>query len=187
MDVKSGKAVWTSKGSGSGKLLLIGDVLYVAKDKTFAAYKLGAGDPAKLWEQPNEFSYGPLVYNGKHIFTYGYNPAQKDHVVVLIDPQTGRVAAQIPHPDALNHATPFVLGDNFMLQPDCVHSNNYMYILDGNPAQFKVTGKFDPKHHNTNTYGGATVGFIHPIAEGRLWFRYADGIYCYDLRRSNSP
>ncbi|MBC7770965.1 MAG: hypothetical protein H7210_00585, partial [Pyrinomonadaceae bacterium] len=135
---------------------------------------------------PMHGTYGFLVHNGKHIFTYGAGPQNKGHMLLLIDPKDGKVAAAVPHNDALNHATPFVLGDHFMLQPDCVHSNNYMHIISGDPATFAKISEWRPQHHNTNTYGGAVVGFIHPIADGRLWFRCADGVYCYDLRTSKT-
>ena len=65
---------------------------------------------------------------------------------------------------------------------DGKHGTTRMARYTTDPENFHPTGPDEvwvPPHPNTTSYGPC---MLHPVADGRIFIRGHDAIYCYDLR-----
>lgn len=119
------------------------------------------------------------------------------HLVRCLDLKTGKVLGEIkqgefPHPVGSQHGDApgsnpllFVAGDKLILSPEGQHGRHGFILFDADPSKLTLHGnqehKWIPPHASTTAYGRQPI--VNPVADGRMFFRGGNGIYCYDLRR----
>jgi hypothetical protein len=124
----------------------------------------------------------------------------KEHVITtskdgyrFIDLATGTTTKSILGQGGSKMAVTVLSNDRVLTRIDSAHgSNNFIWLgnldgevwkADGNTdRRGDVTGTWSPPHATTNSYSSKPMMFI--LADGRLWLRGADGLYCYDLRKN---
>ena len=67
----------------------------------------------------------------------------------------------------------------FVLNPDAQHGRISFYPFPAQ-AEAKIGPLWTPPHSPTTTY---QASMSHAWADGRLFIRGKDGLYCYDLRQ----
>jgi hypothetical protein len=99
----------------------------------------------------------------------------------LVNPETGqRVASHhLPDPVRWDEGHMLALPGLFILHPDSQHGHTKMFLLPAREDAV-VSPLWSPPHPWATTYQSA---MSHAWADGRLFIRGADAIYCYDLRR----
>jgi len=118
---------------------------------------------------------GLCIANG-HIYT-----AFKDKGAYCIELATGRTVKQLPELTGHSNPTYVAVDDRVFFQPECQHGRQFIQLLDARPASFGPLGaNWRPPHNDTTAYGEMPIQNI--VADGRLFVRGMDGIYCYDLR-----
>jgi outer membrane protein assembly factor BamB len=144
-----------------------------------ACWRLTEQGPAQLWEAPAAWGAPancPIgsVAGGLACFrgNYSYH---------LVDPRTGRRIASrhLPEPVRWDEGHLLALPGLFILHPDSQHGHTKMFPF---PARDdgEVGPLWSPPHPQATTYQSA---MSHAWADGRLFIRGADAIYCYDLRK----
>lgn len=102
----------------------------------------------------------------------------------LLDRATGKEAAvgKVSGPENFGYVE--AAEDRLFVRPDGVHGGIGFSMLGATPETFKVMGKgtWGPKIPHTSSY--AYKATTMPLVDGRMYFRGADGIYCYDLRKN---
>jgi outer membrane protein assembly factor BamB len=192
LDPRTGKELWKLGGNfhHDNFFGLCGDVMGLVQssdDKgqamTIAAYTLSPEKAEKTWEVPStlpvDTRFGTLVTE-KHVVMAGPLGQSK---IRLLDRATGKEAAIVDATAHANFGHSQVADDRLFVQPDGVHGGIHLTMLGTTPETFKVMGKpWSPKIPHTTSY--AVKPHTNPIVDGRMYFRGADGIYCYDLRKT---
>jgi len=142
------------------------------------AYRLGAKGAVELWKAPIEWgapNHGPVgsaigelaCFRGK----YSYH---------IVETATGRrvAASHLSSPARFDEGILFAMPGMFILQPDSQHGHNVFFPFPARPDA-AVGPVWRPPHRHATTY---QVGMSHAWADGRLFIRGHDAIYCYDLR-----
>jgi outer membrane protein assembly factor BamB len=71
-----------------------------------------------------------------------------------------------------------VAGDRLLLSPEGQHGTARLVFMDG---QLKDLGPlWLPPNVDTSAYNSQPI--VYPVADGRVFVRGGDGLYCYDLR-----
>jgi outer membrane protein assembly factor BamB len=137
-----------------------------------ACFRLSPSGMAKIWVAPEA-----------HGFQRGYGLAQSGGCLVslaskftALDMATGKVIAEAEGRGALLEAA----GEHLLVQTDTNHNTtvlDWWTFRDGKFA--KRTGGWSPPHLQSGSY---ETPWVHPLVDGRLFARGAEGVYCYDLR-----
>jgi outer membrane protein assembly factor BamB len=145
-----------------------------------ACWRLTPEGPEEMWQAPADWGAPancPIgsVAGGLICFRGNYS-------YYLVDPETGRRVASthLPVHVRWDEGHLLALPDLFVLHPDSQHGHTKMFLL---PAREDgvVSPLWSPPHPWATTYQSA---MSHAWADGRLFIRGADAIYCYDLRDS---
>jgi RNA polymerase sigma factor (sigma-70 family) len=194
LDPKTGKELWKLSGNFHHDNFygLCGDVMALLQSSdgkgasmTLAAYKLTPEKAEKIWEVPStlpaDTRFGTLVTE-KHVMVFGRMGQNR---VRLLDRTTGKEAAVADAAAHVNFGHSQVADERLFVQPDGVHGKGgiHLTMLGTAPETFKVMGtkSWSPPFPGTSSY--AFKPQTHPIVDGRLYSRGADGIYCVDLRK----
>lgn len=210
IDAATGERVWTlpikvissGRGLGPGGITVFRDYLLVYQDNgtgkkadpiepALATYKLTRDGAALLWQlgdegpaQADKLKMGcvhgesvPVVVRGKFVFTPDLR---------VVDLTNGEVIDQSSGPRPLNGGYMQVIEDIVLVRQDGTHGEHaqfgfYKIAQDGKVRSFTNTDWKPP-------IGGATSSYHHPIfypaVDGRIFLRQENGIYCWDLRKS---
>lgn len=206
IDAADGKVAWRydEAGANMSQTLLAGDLLLGHKLKGEAREKVkNLDDPGGVhsapgsnygqvacwrltpegidlaWEAPADWgapwfcpvgsASGELVcFRGK----YSY---------YLVRAATGeRVASRhLPTPVRWDEGHMLALPGLFVLNPDSQHGHTKMFPFPARPGA-KVGPLWSPPHPHATTY---QAPMSHAWADGRLFIRGSDAVYCYDLRK----
>lgn len=209
LNAATGERVWTlpinvitsGRGLGPGGITVFKDHLLVyqnngsgkkgdAINPALAAYRLTPTGAEPLWQVSDEQSgetdklkmgcvHGesvPVVVRGKFVFTPDLR---------VVDLATGKVLDQSSGPRPLNGGYMQAIEDIVLVRQDGTHGEHaqfgfYKVAEDGSVRSFTKTDWKPP-------IGGATSSYHHPIfypaADGRVFLRQENGIYCWDLRK----
>lgn len=201
----TGKIAWryTEAGDNEYQPLLIGDFLIGHKMKRderekasrtpddgphsapgdnygqVACWRLTPDGPIEQWVAPAEWgapSNCPIGSTAGGLICFRGNYSYH-----LVDPKTGKRVASchLTEPVRWDEGHMLALPDRFVLHPDSQHGHTKMFLL---PARVdgQVSAIWSPPHPWATTYQSA---MSHAWADGRLFIRGADALYCYELRR----
>lgn len=206
IDSANGKTLWRFENAGNNRMtpLLVGDRLIAHKLRgtdrekvrnvedsgapfsapgenygQVACWRLTPKGFERAWEAPAEWgapwdcpigsASGNLIcFRGR----YSY---------YLVDVTTGRRLARhhLPTPVRWDEGHMLALPGMFVLHPDSQHGHTKMFALPAR-AEDRVRPIWSPPHPHATTY---QVAMSHAWADGRLFIRGCDALYCYDLRR----
>jgi hypothetical protein len=114
--------------------------------------------------------------------------------VWVLETKTGKVIAKVPGAGGQATHILFTAEDRVFIYPEGRHGGTYVTMLTAagpetrllnediqeTVQEAKWKGTWTVPHPSTTAY--AVQQLIHPVVDGRLFMRGADGIYCYDLR-----
>jgi hypothetical protein len=151
------------------------------------AYKLSAKSAEKLWEVPNidagEY-YPPMPIAGKYVFLANSSDSGANtHVVV--DLMTGKQTSTVTGIAPGNGGYLLSMENIVLVRQDGTHGENVFgsYKVDvAGQAKTPDPTAWAPPFYNSTSYH---MPVMYPVAEGRIFLRLGDGIYCYDLRKKD--
>ncbi len=144
-----------------------------------ACWRLSTNGPEQVWQASTQLGApwncsvgavtdGIVCFRGK--FSY--------HLVRVATGQ--RIASHhLPTAVRWDEGHLLALPGKFILHPDSQHGHTKMFPLSTQPNA-TVGRMWQPPHPHATTYQAA---MSHAWADGRLFIRGLDAIYCYDLRR----
>jgi outer membrane protein assembly factor BamB len=206
-----GQMVWQSPApfdfqfTGYMLPVLSGDLLFGLRfdmsDKTgsksaVVAARLTPKGIEPVWEvNPlmERFDAYQLAERDGFLYVTGYKE------VWVIETKTGKVVAKVPGAGGMATPVIFTAEDRVFIYPEGRHGGSQVIMLIAAGADTRVlspdiatggnmagwNGTWTVPHPSTTAY--AVGQLIHPIVDGRLFVRGADGIYCYDLRAASKP
>lgn len=159
------------------------------------AWRISKSGLSPLWEsEPIEPDEGPhLGISRGTVYAVGH------HEMRALDLKTGKMLANVteqkfPHAEGQLGDVPrsnpalIIAGDKLILSPEGQHGKHGFILFDADPTKLTLLGstteKWIPPHPSTTAY--ARQPLLHPVVDGRIFFRGGNGIYCYDLRQPNS-
>ncbi|GDY13533.1 hypothetical protein LBMAG53_24110 [Planctomycetota bacterium] len=150
----------------------------VSANATVTAYALDPGKAQQLWQSPATFAAAdaPPGCNGAYVVVGG--PLETH----LFDAATGKDLATYAGGGPYNEGYAAFFEDRILLSLDGSHGHSEMTILGASPETLtKDVHTWWQPHPMTTSYHNKFMTF--PMVEGRIFFRGADGVYCYDLRK----
>ncbi len=142
-------------------------------------WELSTTGAKKLWTTPAEWGapwFGPIGAVSGDLFCFRGKYAYQ--IVNLAD--GSRIAkSYLSAPARMDEGTVIGLPGLFVPHPDTQHGDNKFYAFPA-AADAKVGTLWRPPHPTATAYQ-ASLG--HAWADGRLFIRGQDALYCYDLRQ----
>ena len=197
LEPRTGRQLWSFSGNAYAHTLgLRGDrvVLLEGKDTVdnpvikwqglvISAYRLTPEKAEKIWEAPSTApteGRSAIVVLGEYVAAIGNSRGR------LLDVATGKEVATAEVHGPANYGHVQVAEDRLFVRPDGAHGAIAVSMLGTTPETFKVMGRaaWGPSIPHTSSY--AHKQHTMPIVDGRMYFRGADGIYCYDLRKTGA-
>ncbi|MFP4105827.1 MAG: PQQ-binding-like beta-propeller repeat protein [Phycisphaerae bacterium] len=197
VDTTNGTTTWSvdrkvlshGRGLGCGGLSVYDDYLlgYLQigegkKDhkKHAAVWRLTEKGAEKLWEHPvpeSNAEHVPVIVNKRYVFLGDLK---------VVDLESGKVAAQGKGIMPGNGGYMQAMGDLALVRRDGTHgaieTAIYRIADDGSVTCLTPDNEWSP------TYGPGTTSYHHalmyPLIDGRMFVRQADGVFCWDLRKS---
>jgi outer membrane protein assembly factor BamB len=180
VDADTGELLWTRPMPTRYKVIantpvLVGDAVFFAAPDQLAdgggLYRILTQDRSvnveKLWSSPIDTCHGGFVYRDGMIYGSWY---RKPRLWGCIDARTGEVRYQL---------TDLAMGD--VLYADgrlyCLSQQGEMALLKPTPTAFEYAGRF-----NLISERASDVWPYPVILDGRLYLRYHDTLFCYDIR-----
>ena len=160
--IVKGDYVFCSSGYGDGGTAL----LKISRSgKTFTADEV-------YWRSNNELQnhHGGMILIGNYVYMgHGHN----NGLPVCVDIKTGQPTwGPSRGPGAESAAIAYADGHLYFR-----YQNGIMALIEANPKEYKVTGKFKIAVHNGNSWP-------HPvIAGGKLYLRDQDELVCYNIKK----
>jgi outer membrane protein assembly factor BamB len=205
-DPANGKEIWKKPVSfdfsGTAYMLpvLSGDLLFGARfdmanqsnpSNAVVAVRLTATGIEPVWEvspMMERFDMYQMTERDGFLYVTGFKE------VWVIEVKTGKVVAKVPGAGGQATHVLFTAEDRVFIYPEGRHGGTEVIMLSAAGAETQVLsaditipgglpgwkGTWVVPHPSTTAY--AVQQLIHPIVDGRLFMRGADGIYCYDLR-----
>lgn len=179
IDAASGKMQFTRPMPTSYSVLaampaLVGDSIFMTAPhgKGGVLYRLTAGETIgaeELWRSPLDTCQGGVIlHEGKLIGSF--YPGRKGWAA--IDIKNGEILYQ--QPDFIKGAAVFADNRLYVLSED-----GWMRLLEPSVSQFNVHGQFQLVKATGND------AWAHPVIwNGRLYLRYHETLYCYDIRQN---
>ncbi len=205
IEARTGRVAWRHDGAGDNEYqtLLVGDLLighamkaearkaaprapddgpHSAPGENYgqvACWRLTADGPERVWAAPAEWgapSNSPLGSAAGGLVCFRGNYSYH-----LVRPESGeRIASlHLPVPVRWDEGHLLALSGAFVLHPDSQHGQTKLFLLPAR-ADGQVGPLWQPPHPGATTYQSA---MSHAWADGRLFIRGADTVYCYDLRK----
>ena len=180
VDADTGELLWTRSMPTRYRVVantpvLVGDSVFFAAPDQMAD---GAGlyrihtenrlvNVEKLWSSPIDTCHGGFVYHDGMIFGSWY---RQQRLWGCIDAGTGEVKYQLKD---------LAMGD--VLYADgrlyCLSQQGEVALIKPTPTAFEYTGRFRLITERTSDVWAYPV-----IFDGRLYLRYHDAFFCYDIR-----
>ncbi len=181
VDAEKGDLVWKlpqvdpKNTVNTTPVLSGGMLLFTASSRDFGAVfgvRLGDGSATQAWARELKISHGGTVcVNG-----WLYGSSSRGDVLgwMRLDVETGKTMQVKPAAD---------LSDGSVIVADgrlyCLTARGLMTLQELTDAGFRTAGTF-----RLTTEGKGQDAWAHPvICQGRLFLRYHDTLYCYDVRK----
>ncbi len=179
VDAETGKRVWTQKVYARFEVIgsmpvFCGDGVFFTASDAYAGhyFRVHADRDSvrfeEVWQTPVDNCHGSLVFVDGHLYGSGY---RKFKPWACLDAATGEMKYQ--KADMAIGSIIWADGRLYALSQQGV-----MALLKPTPAGFETAGQF------RLTRRGRRDVWAHPvICDGRLYLRYHDTLYCYDVRK----
>jgi outer membrane protein assembly factor BamB len=193
IEPKTGKILWeiVLPPNPSKGVIVHGDTLYVvsggittpSEDGAKArctAFRLDLTRAEQLWQTttPDANMHPVAACNGRYVVVKG--TTKQSH---LLDAATGKILATYQGDTGQNECHAAMIEDTVIMSRDGSHGHSDMAILGGTPETFgKLRCVWNQPHPQTTSYHNKYMTW--PMVEGRIFMRGFDGVYCYDLRRT---
>jgi len=209
LDPVTGKTVWAVTDAGANfQTVTVGGDYLVAKPKLITVldkkknkqepivdgpigcYRLSLAGPKLLWTLPFEkyrWNEQPCAIAGGHAYArLGAGAADQKSTNprgVCIELATGKVKGEFTAPFGGGDACTIVADGRVIADRDGSHNQTSLYLAAADPDNLRslTNEPWAPPHRPTSAYHPTMT---HAYANGRLFIRGADGVYCYDFRRS---
>jgi hypothetical protein len=151
------------------------------------AYKLSTTSAKKLWEVPDLNGFGyypPMPVAGKYVFFANSRDDSEKKTHVVVDLMTGKRISTVNGLAPSNGGYLLGMENLVLVRPDGTHGETHFasYKVDAaGHAKILHPDGWAPSFSNSTSYH---MPVMYPVAEGRIFLRLGDGIYCYDLRAS---
>lgn len=183
-----GKALWKLETTLSAvaplSAVIAGDMLLAAPPPLkggenvvrYEGWKLSDKGAERVWqdaELPADENV-PLTVAGGRAYLLGRQ------LIRVLDVATGKQVAERKFDQHGPGSNPWlgVVGDRLLLSPEGQHGTARLVFLD---KDLKGAGQvWLPPNVDTTAYNSQPI--VYPVADGRLFVRGGDGVYCYDLR-----
>ena len=185
VNADTGKLQWTSRMPTSYSVLamtptLVGDSVFMTAPHGKRGRLLRQVAPAdtsapigveEVWTSKLDTCQGGVVHVNGKLFGSFYGPRQG---WAAVDAKTGNVLYQSP--EIIKGSAIFAEGRLYVLS-----ENGWMHLLEGGESQFQSHGQFRLAEAKSDAWA-------HPVIhQGRLYLRYHDSLFCYDIRSSSTP
>ncbi len=179
IEPRTGRIVWEKDSEYSEKYQFILNENYLILHSG-SAYRITDEGATFLWNN------GPGDVNGPvGTILGGFAYMRYAEAFSVVDIETGEIIASLPQFGGGGEANVWAMDDRILLEMDSQHGHFYPYLIDAHPYRFTQLGQ---QWHGLHLDGtGYEVPYLNPVADGRLFVRGADGIYCYDLRKDQMP
>jgi len=167
IDPADGSILWTLEGVGFNNAGAVhGDLLICSADKQLACFELAPDGPTQRWRSsPTTGFTAPVVMDG-HLYARA-----KRVGVRCIDLATGEVQGTAPAEDISGS---MVGADARIVMHASGRAKRGLNLYIADPEDFRIAGdRLDVPFANSTTPA---------IADGRIYLRGRDRLYCYDLR-----
>jgi len=180
LDPKTGEVLWEEAASNlrGNPMVLDGDILITHS----AGYKLSKQGAKKLYDLPGQVVYraAATICGGVALVRTGDNKERGPATNWTIDTSSGEVIHKDDRLSLANdEAHSFSMSGRFIMEKDSQHG-----VIQW--TQVPVTGEYkqigpvaSPPFAPTTAYS-VPVGYA--LADGRMWIRSNNGLYCLDLR-----
>jgi outer membrane protein assembly factor BamB len=184
VDAASGKLLWSYSGVANGTANIPTPI--VSGDYVFGSSGYGAGsallklsqDGSGVKAEQQYFLEGNKLQNhhGGMILKDGFVFCGHQHgegFPICVEMQSGKIAwgGKDRGPGGGSAAVAYADGNFYFRYQDGI-----MALIEANPKEYKLKGKFKIKTHNDNSWP-------HPvIAGGKLYLRDQDDLLCYDIK-----
>lgn len=178
---------WTFDGrfAAANEALVAGDRLVAfrleKKPKGYVrllCWRISLEGLEQLWESetmPRDESPSMAIAGGT-VYAVGRRQVR------CIDLETGTQTGTLPQAPAGSNPYLVIAGGKALLSPEGQHGHQSFLLYRLADGAGKLLGDaWHPPNPSTTAYAGQPV--VHPLVDGRLFVRGADGIYCYDLRK----
>ena len=145
-------------------------------------YRLTPSGAKLAWKLPAEYGYpynkaAAVVLDGIAYLRGGLG----DKGLVIVEMAGGKILGEDPAEQNNTEAHAFGIGNRVFFERDSQHNHTDITMFDANPKKWRAIGKvWKPPHPHSTSY---QTPISHPIVNGRIFIRGADGIYCYDLTK----
>lgn len=188
LDAASGKALWkveTALHAGAPLSAVVsGDLLLAAPPPPrggpnvvrYEGWKLSDTGATRVWQDaplPADENVPVTVADGR-VYLLG------QQLIRALDAATGKRLLERTFEQHGPSSNPWLgtVGDRLLLSPEGQHGTARLVFLD---RQLKDLGPlWLPPNVDTTAYNSQPI--VYPVADGRLFVRGGDGLYCYDLR-----
>ena len=176
----SGKLQWTARMPTSYSVLammpvLVGDAVFMTaphgrRGQLFRLVAPSAADGKvgvdEAWNTKLDTCQGGVVHAAGKLFGSFYGPRQG---WAAVDAKSGAMLYQAP--ELIKGAA--IYGDERLY---VLSENGWMHLLEPGESQFETRGKFRLVEAKNDAWA-------HPVIyDGRLYLRYHETLYCYDIR-----
>jgi len=182
-----GQIMWQVKSNGNNQrdLIIADDHVICRIGDKIGAYRMSPSGATQAWVSeapaPNDRS-GLMEQNGVVW-------VRSDNALYALRLSDGRTLLKTSNTKDYDGTHQFdeahgqIVNGRLLLEPDSQHytSRVWMYLAD--PENFKTMGNWYQPHAQSSGYN---VPFSHPVVDGRIYYRGAEHIYCYDLRKGIS-
>ncbi len=152
-------------------------------------YRLHDDKAERLWEVETDLvrdSQPLIMHDGRYVVAIGSGYSDSKDLHKVIDAETGKVVSSATGVGPQNGGYVQAMGDLALVRRDGTHGRIEFaaYEVDPQgrirplpPEQWAPPGPHTTSYHHPAMY---------PLLDGRMYVRQADGIYCYDLRKTGS-
>ena len=185
VNADTGKLQWTSRMPTSYSVLammptLVGDGIFMTAPHGKRGRLLRLVAPAdasatvgieEVWTSKLDTCQGGVVHANGKLFGSFYGPRQG---WAAVDAKTGNVLYQSP--EIIKGSAIFADERLYVLSED-----GWMHLLEAGESQFQSRGRFRLAEAKSDAWA-------HPVIhEGRLYLRYHDSLFCYDIHNNSAP
>jgi outer membrane protein assembly factor BamB len=155
-------------------------------------YHLTLDGPVEKWRHHAEKRYNdggvwPIAHGNFYTGNRTKDPrtGEQTRHVFSVDMETGHRNGEIDGVSPARAGFIQVVEDRVLLQPDGRHGHTtQIYMIGPMPGNFDTLDNWIAEHVSTSSYAEGPI--YHAIADGRMFMRGQDGIYCYDLRKGQT-
>jgi len=180
---QSGEIVWqkTSDGGDNERDLIVAEDYVVCRiGSKIGAYRMTSSGASEAWvsEAPSpNFRSGLMAQNG----TVWVRSDEALYALRLTDGNTLlKTSALVDYQDGtFDEAHGLIVNGRLLLEQDSQHFKSIVWMYRADPDNFETMGEWNQPHYQSSGYN---VPFSHPVVDGRIYYRGAEHVYCYDLR-----